>query len=140
MRSPTARTLNFFRKLDCEARVVEQWIGFGKPKGFKGKPGVRRDLWGADILVRQGAAFLAVQSTSGSNHSKRVENRFIAPGMSPGSNINLSGDEHPGKSSGGNRKQSASSGRLTCQMPSPAQTNFSLSFVRRSLEGAIITQ
>lgn len=79
MRSPTARTLNFFRKLDCQARVVEQWIGFGKPKGFVGKPGVRRDLWGADILVKQGCALLAVQSTSGSNHSKRVEKSLANP-------------------------------------------------------------
>ena len=73
MRSPTARTLKFFRDQEAQCRVVEQWIDFHKPRGFKGRPGVRRDLWGADILVRQGALLMAIQSTDGTHHSKHVD-------------------------------------------------------------------
>jgi hypothetical protein len=71
MRSPTARTLKLFRDNGATARIVEQWVGFGR--GSAKRPGVRRDLWGADILVRQGARLLAIQSTTGGNHSRRVE-------------------------------------------------------------------
>jgi hypothetical protein len=81
MRSPTARTLKFFRDQGATARVVEQWIGFGgKPRTQgNGASGIRRDLWGADILVRQGQLLMAVQSTSGSNHSKRVDKCLSNP-------------------------------------------------------------
>jgi hypothetical protein len=68
MRSPTARTLDFFRKQGATAEVVEKWINIPNHPGG----GIRRDLWGADILVRQGALLMAIQSTSGSNHAHRV--------------------------------------------------------------------
>ncbi len=77
MRSPTARTLNFFRKQGAIAESVEKWIPIPKHPGG----GVRRDLWGADILVRQGALLMAVQSTSGSNHSSRVTKSLANPAV-----------------------------------------------------------
>ena len=71
--------MKFFRDQGAEARVVEQWIDFHKGPGFKGRPGVRRDLWGADLLVRQGSLLMAVQSTSGSNHSSRINKSLGNP-------------------------------------------------------------
>jgi hypothetical protein len=71
MKSTTSRTLNYFKELGCPAKVVEKWVGFGKVAPGE-RPGVRRDLWGADILVRQGGLLLAIQSTSGTNHSNHV--------------------------------------------------------------------
>ena len=68
MRSPTARTLKFFRDQGAIAEVVEKWIPVPKHPGG----GIRRDLWGADMIVRQGSLLMAIQSTSGSNHANRV--------------------------------------------------------------------
>jgi len=56
---------------------VEKWIPVPKHPGG----GIRRDLWGADILVRQGAMLLAIQSTSGSNHSSRVTKSLANPAV-----------------------------------------------------------
>lgn len=81
MRSPTARTLNFFRERGATARVVEQWVGFKKKDGAGGPPGVRRDLWGADILVRQGGLLMAIQSTAGASHSARVTKCLANPDL-----------------------------------------------------------
>lgn len=75
MRSPTSRTLNFFRKLNAPAIVVEKWIPIPKHPGG----GIRRDAWGADVLVLHGAKLMAIQSTSGSNHSARVTKSLANP-------------------------------------------------------------
>ncbi len=77
MRSPTTRTLAFFRKQDCEAVVLEKWVTIPKHPGG----GIRKDCWGADILVRQGSLLMAVQSTSGSNHSSRVTKSLDNPAV-----------------------------------------------------------
>lgn len=85
MRSPTARTLKFFRDQGHLAEVVEKWIPVPKHPGG----GVRRDLFECiDVLVIQGGKLLGIQSTSGSNHSARVTKakaseklaRYIATG------------------------------------------------------------
>ncbi len=75
MRSPTARTLKFFRDQGAECAVVEKWIAIPKHPGG----GIRRDIWGADMLVRQGSLLMGVQSTSGSNHSHRVSKSLANP-------------------------------------------------------------
>jgi hypothetical protein len=77
MRSPTAHTLEYFRKQGAEARTVEVWIQFpGMPHGK------RRDLWGADVQVIQGRALIGIQATSGDNHSKRVNDAIQNPEVS----------------------------------------------------------
>lgn len=64
MASPTQRTLNEARKLGYIAAVVEKWI----PQTRQ-----RKDLFGfVDVLCLRGPNTLAIQATSGSNHSARV--------------------------------------------------------------------
>ena len=75
MRSPTARTLKFFRDQGAIAEVVEKWINIPNHPGG----GIRRDLWGSDMLVRQGQLLMAIQSTSGSNHAHRVAKSLANP-------------------------------------------------------------
>lgn len=75
MRSPTARTLKFFRDQGAECSVVEKWVTIPRHPGG----GIRRDTWGADMIVRQGSLLMAIQSTSGSNHSHRVEKSLANP-------------------------------------------------------------
>jgi hypothetical protein len=70
MTSPTQRTLKFLRDTGATARVVEHWNGYAKR---------RIDLWGADILARQGQLLMAIQTTSDSNHSDRVEKAKANP-------------------------------------------------------------
>lgn len=70
MTSPTQRTLKFLRDTGAVARVVEHWNGYAKR---------RIDLWGADILAKQGRQLMAVQTTSDSNHSDRVEKAKVNP-------------------------------------------------------------
>jgi hypothetical protein len=52
------------------AVVLERWNPYAR---------IRQDVWGADFLVRHGRALIAVQATSGSNHSKRVEKSIANP-------------------------------------------------------------
>lgn len=70
MTSPTQRTLKFLRDIGAVARVVEHWNGYAKR---------RIDLWGADILAKQGRLLMAVQTTSDANHSSRVEKSKVDP-------------------------------------------------------------
>jgi hypothetical protein len=70
MRSPTARTLKFFRDLGALARVVEKYNSFSRR---------RIDLWGQDIQVIQGSKLIGVQSTSGTNHASRVTKSLANP-------------------------------------------------------------
>jgi hypothetical protein len=85
MRSPTARTLKYFRDQGDLAEVVEKWIPIPKHPGG----GVRRDLFDCiDVIAIQGCKLLGIQSTSGSNHASRVTKarasdklkRFLATG------------------------------------------------------------
>ena len=63
--TPTARTLQELRKRGYRCQVVEQTI----PKTF-----IKRDLWGLwDVLALKGSETLAVQVTSGSNVSARLQ-------------------------------------------------------------------
>lgn len=63
--TPTARTLQELRKRGYRCQVVEQTI----PKTF-----IKRDLWGLwDVLAIRDAETLAVQVTSGSNVSVRLQ-------------------------------------------------------------------
>jgi len=75
MRSPTARTKNFFELQGAAVAIVEKWIPIPKHPGG----GIRKDAWGADMLVRQGSLLMAVQSTSGSIHAHRVEKCLANP-------------------------------------------------------------
>jgi hypothetical protein len=70
MTSPTQRTLKFLRDSGAVARVVEHWNSFAKR---------RIDVWGADILARQGRLLMAIQTTSDGNHSDRVEKARANP-------------------------------------------------------------
>jgi hypothetical protein len=70
MRSPTEHTLNYLKKIRAEARVVERWNPWAKR---------RHDLWGADILARQGMKLLAIQSTSGAHHADHVKTACANP-------------------------------------------------------------
>jgi hypothetical protein len=69
MRSPTQRTLKYLRERGNVAavQVVEHYIKFPHMAH-----GVRRDLWGADILCVQGMKLIAIQTCAGSSHSDRV--------------------------------------------------------------------
>ena len=85
--SPTARSLQYLRALGYKAEVVEKTI----PKTF-----IKKDLWGADILaVKSGELILAVQCTSGSNVSARIqklnENGFTQLWKSVGVSIEVWG-------------------------------------------------
>jgi len=70
MRSPTEHTLNYLKKMQFPAQVVEQWNQWAKR---------RKDLWGADILSRQGMKLVAIQSTSGSHHADHVKGAIENP-------------------------------------------------------------
>ena len=83
MRSPTARTKRYLEKQGCVVEVVEKWIPIAKHPGG----GIRRDLFDViDILCVRPArlstnvhveqrshGLIAIQSTSGSNHTARVK-------------------------------------------------------------------
>ena len=61
--SPTARTLAELRKLGATCQVVERWCAFSKR---------RIDLFNfADLLAILGPNLVAIQVTSGANHSHR---------------------------------------------------------------------
>lgn len=65
MNSPTQRSLNKLRKEGWLAAVVERWNPYAK---------IRQDLFGfIDIIAVRGDTILAVQTTSGSNVSDRVD-------------------------------------------------------------------
>jgi len=65
MTSPTSRSLAKLRKEGWTAQVVERWNSFAK---------CRQDLFGfIDIIAFKGDIMLAVQATSGSNVSARVD-------------------------------------------------------------------
>src|SRR4051812_7670702 len=68
MKSPTQHTLKYFKDRACQCKVVERYI---KHPGMR--HGIRQDLWGADILIRQGALLMAIQTTSRAHHSDHVE-------------------------------------------------------------------
>jgi carbonic anhydrase len=64
MSSPTQRSLAKLRADGWLADVVEKWIPMAR---------VRKDLWGfVDILCLRGKEILAVQTTTDSNVSARV--------------------------------------------------------------------
>lgn len=64
MTSPTQRTLAFLRKIGANAKVLERYNIYAKK---------RQDVWGADILACRGRFLWAIQTTSATNHSNRVE-------------------------------------------------------------------
>lgn len=84
MRSPTARTLNYLRKQGAIAQVCEKWI----PVRGDWKRGKRVDLFGADVAVIQGRAFILIQSCSGSSHADRIrkacDNAHVAAYLNTG--------------------------------------------------------
>lgn len=72
--SPTARSLAHLKALGYTAKVVERWNPFAH---------IRQDLFGADILaLKAGYKVLAVQCTSGSNHSAR-KTKLVGSGFIP---------------------------------------------------------
>lgn len=73
--SPTARTKQFFEKQGAKVAIIEKWLQVPNLPGG----GVRKDTWGADMLVRQGSLLMAIQATSGSNHSSHVEKCLANP-------------------------------------------------------------
>jgi hypothetical protein len=70
--SPTQRTLKHLRELGCIAAVVEKWNPHAK---------IRQDLFGVvDVLaLTPDGTTIAVQATSGSNVSSRVQKIADAP-------------------------------------------------------------
>lgn len=65
MSSPTQRSLALLRDEGWTVAIVEKWNQFAR---------IRQDLFGfADLLAFRGDAVLAVQTTSGSNVSARIE-------------------------------------------------------------------
>lgn len=68
MRSPTALTLKYLRNQGAIAKVCEKWI----PVRGDWKRGKRVDLFGADVAVVQGQAFILIQSCAGSSHAARI--------------------------------------------------------------------
>lgn len=75
MTSPTQRTLKHLRDQGCIAQVVEKWSPHAK---------IRQDLFGVvDVLgITPEGVTIAVQATSGSNVSSRVQKIADAP-MTP---------------------------------------------------------
>jgi len=68
--SPTQRTLTELRKQGCQCSVSEYWLRIdGHPAG-----GIRRDLFGfIDLIALRHGRIVAIQATSGTNTSARVE-------------------------------------------------------------------
>lgn len=63
--TPTQRTLAELRRRGYRAAITERWNPFAK---------IRQDLWGiVDVLAIREGETLAVQCTSGSNVSARVQ-------------------------------------------------------------------
>ena len=63
--SPTKRTLKLCRDAGWSVQVVEKWNPFAK---------VRQDLFGfIDLVAMDGETIIGIQSTSGSNVSKRFD-------------------------------------------------------------------
>ncbi len=62
--SPTQRSLALCRKHGWTCQVTEHWNQFAR---------IRQDLFGfIDVLIMNGTGFIAIQSTSGDNMSKRI--------------------------------------------------------------------
>lgn len=70
MPSPTERALAYYRAQGCECVKLERYNHYAR---------IRQDIWGADILVRHGRKLVAIQATSGSNHSARVKKSIANP-------------------------------------------------------------
>jgi hypothetical protein len=70
MISPTQRTLKFLRESGATAVILERWNQYARR---------RIDIWGADILARQGRLLMAVQTTSDTHHSDHVESATANP-------------------------------------------------------------
>lgn len=70
--SPTQRTLKHLREMGCLAQVTERWNSFAR---------IRQDLFGVvDVLaIAPDGTTIAVQTTSGSNVSARVQKIADAP-------------------------------------------------------------
>jgi hypothetical protein len=62
--SPFVETKKYYESLgDCEVVKLEHWNKFAKR---------RIDVWGADMLIRQGSLGMAVQCTDDTSHGKHV--------------------------------------------------------------------
>lgn len=68
--SPTARTIQYFKGLDCAVVKLEYYHKWARKT---------MDVWGADILVRQGQLGLAIQATDDSHHAHRVAKALNNP-------------------------------------------------------------
>ncbi len=69
--SPTQRTLKELKKLGATAQITERWNAFAK---------IRQDLFGfIDLLAMVGQSLVAIQVTSGDNHSKRKAKILAEP-------------------------------------------------------------
>jgi hypothetical protein len=75
--SPTQRSLKHLRDQGLVVAVVEKWQPYArKPGDTTGPPGIRQDLYGwIDLLALNPdtGELTAVQTTSGSNVSARIE-------------------------------------------------------------------
>ena len=65
MKGPTQRTLAELKKRGCVYQVTEHWNPFARR---------RVDLFGViDVLAIDGGRIIGIQTTSGDNHSKRID-------------------------------------------------------------------
>lgn len=74
-KSPTALTMEFFRKRGSECGVVERWIKM--PKAFGG--GVRKDFFGGDLIALTVVDTILVQAGVTSDHSGKVRHAINLP-------------------------------------------------------------
>jgi hypothetical protein len=66
--SPTQRALKYFRDRGGECVTLEKFIWRAK---------IKKDVWGADILVRRGAQLIAVQACDHTSHGKHIARALL---------------------------------------------------------------
>jgi len=71
--SPTALTLKYLRDRGMTARVVERWVKFGQGGG------IRRDIFGADLMALTKDCIIGIQAGAGQHHAEKVRHAIAHP-------------------------------------------------------------
>jgi hypothetical protein len=71
--SPTQLCLNYLRARNIPVQVTERWVSFGKSSG------IRRDIFGGDLIALFGDSTLNIQAGASQHASEKVKKAFSLP-------------------------------------------------------------
>lgn len=72
MRSPTVRSIAYMKQRGFYLQTLEKWVSFSTNDNSTGPHGVRRDVWGCDLLaVNADTKPIMIQTTTRTNMGHR---------------------------------------------------------------------